>query len=329
MEDFINSGVLIAVLLILSAIVSFIFIVIMRWVIAPFIYGTLVAMLALLSFATYFCITKYIKLKDNPNSISNSTTSFQFTTDVNYYLSLSITWLVIGIIAAVVLFIVLLLILVLIKRLRLAIQLIREGSKAITGVFLTVLFPIIPLILELALLVYFIATAVYLACSGSALYRVTNSTNSTNVTTSQSCDPTLSFNTTGVVCLFYRYGVDANSYLDSALIFLNDYQWLPQLYNVFMLFWTEAFLMGLNQMILAGSFGVWYWSKSKSHCVLFTSIKDTLVYHLGSIAFGALLIAVVKTIRFIIQFVERRVRSAAGNNQATKCIISFVSCCCK
>ena len=113
MEDFINSGVLIAVLLILSAIVSFIFIVIMRWVIAPFIYGTLVAMLALLSFATYFCITKYIKLKDNPNSISNSTTSFQFTTDVNYYLSLSITWLVIGIIAAVVLFIVLLLILVL------------------------------------------------------------------------------------------------------------------------------------------------------------------------------------------------------------------------
>jgi choline transporter-like protein 2/4/5 len=59
------------------------------------------------------------------------------------------------------------------------------------------------------------------------------------------------------------------------------------------------------------------------------SIKDTFIYHLGSIAFGALLIAIVKTIRFIIQFVEKRVKSAAGNNRVSKCIISFVSCCCQ
>ena len=78
-----------------------------------------------------------------------------------------------------------------------------------------------------------------------------------------------------------------------------------------------------------GCFGIWYWSQSKSHCILFTSIKDTLVYHLGSIAFGALLIAIIRIIRVIIEYVEHKLKKAAGNNQVTKCIISFVSCCCK
>ena len=161
-----------------------------------------------------------------------------------------------GIIAGIVLLIVLLLILVLIKRLRLAIQLVREGSKAITGVFLTVLFPIVPLLLEMGFLAYFIATAVYLACAGSSIYRVVNTSNSTNSTSvASSCDPTqfsVSNASAGLQCLFYRYGVEANSYMDYTLLFLNNYQWLPQIYNLFMLFWTEAFLMGLNQMILAG-----------------------------------------------------------------------------
>jgi solute carrier family 44 (choline transporter-like protein), member 2/4/5 len=343
MEDFINSYVLIIVLLLIAAITSFLFIVIMRWIIGPFIYSTLIALVALLTFASYYSINKYIILNSNDttNTLNKTsittTTTFTFTTDVSYYFSLSITWLIIGIITVIVLFIVLLIILVLIKRIRLAIQLIKEGSKAITGVFLTILFPLIPLLLELAFLAYFILTAVYLACAGSSLYRIagnntsnlSNSSTSTTTTTSLSCNPNQNISSSGVQCLFYRYGVDANSYLDSALIFLNDYQWLPQLFNVFMMFWTEAFLMGLNQMILAGCFGIWYWSQNRSHCILFVSIKDTFVYHLGSIAFGALLIAIVKTIRFVIQFIERRVKSAAGNNKVTKCIITFVSCCCQ
>lgn len=288
-----------------------------------------------LAFVIWFCVNKYITLKAN--------TTFTFTSDVSYYFSLGVTWLVIGCIAGVVLLILLLLILVLFKRLRFAIQIICEASKAITSVFLSVIFPVFPLILRLAFLVYFIGTAVYLACAGSALYQLvntntTNSSNSSNVTvlssTSQSCDPSVTLssltNSSTYMCLFYRYGVDiADSYINKALVFLSDYQWLPQLYNLFMLFWTEAFLSGFNQMVLAGCFGIWYWSQSRSHCILITSIKDTCVYHLGSIAFGSLIIAIIQFIRVIIEYVEKKLKKAAGNNQVTKCIIQFVSCCCK
>lgn len=82
-------------------------------------------------------------------------------------------------------------------------------------------------------------------------------------------------------------------------------------------------------MVLAGSFAIWYWSKSKKCCIGCTSIKDTIVYHLGSIAFGSLIISIVKLIRAIIQFVENRVKSATGNNKAANCCIKFTFCCCK
>ena len=194
-------------------------------------------LVASLSFACYYCFNRYVALQDN--------TGFDLTTNVNYYLNLGVTWLVFGIIAAVILFIVLLLSLVLIKRLRLAIQIICEASRATASVFLTLIFPIIPLCLKAGFLAYFVSTGVILACSGKTLYRNANSTN-----ISISCTPGVSVS--GVQCVFYRYGFDTTDIFNNVMGFLSTYQWLPQLYNLFMLFWTQAFLVGYNQMVLAG-----------------------------------------------------------------------------
>lgn len=308
--------VLIIVLLLISAVASFIYIIILRFILKPLIYLTLIGLVGALGFAVYYCISKYIQLKDEKKN------SVELKPDVNYYLSLSVTWLIAGIIAGLILLVVLLLIIVLIKRLRLAIQIIKEASRAVTSIFISLLFPVIPLLLQLGFLAYFIANAVILACSGTSLFRITG--NSSNMTEGSSCEPGSSPD-----CIFYKYGFDSNTAYNSVISFLNTYQWVPQLYNLFMLFWVQAFIIGFNQMILAGCFGDWYWSKSKSSCILFRSLKDTIVYHLGSIAFGSLLIAICKFLRTLITLVERRLKSATGNNRAIGCFIKFMSCCCK
>lgn len=176
--------------------------------IAPLILLSLVGLIAGLSFSIYFCVTKYLSLKNNPNQ------NFQLTTDFSYYLSLSTTWLVFAIISAVVLLIVLLLVIVLMKRVRLALKLIGEASRAVTSVFTSLIFPLLPLALQLGCLAYFVANAVILACAGQNLFRVANSTNSTNASSNSnnsllfvgsSCDPTNGIYTqNGVLCLFYR-----------------------------------------------------------------------------------------------------------------------------
>jgi solute carrier family 44 (choline transporter-like protein), member 2/4/5 len=331
-DDLTKAAVLIGVLLGIASVASFIYILIMRWIITPIVYLTLLILIGGLSFVIYYCVTKYLALKD-----STPSGGFQFSTDINYYFGISYTWLVIACIAALILIIILLLLIVMFKRLRLAIQLICEASRAVNDTFITVLFPVIPLLLELGFLVYFAATAVFLACNSSAIYKIANtnttSSNSTSNGTTESsvttCDPTISLtNTSGLMCLFYAYGNYANQYLNVILSFLSNYQWLPQVYNLFMFFWTEFFLIGLNQMILAGCFGIWYWSQARSSCILLTSIKDTLVYHLGSIAFGSLILAVVQIIRVIIQYIQTRVKNTSGDNSITRGLVKFISCCC-
>ncbi|CAF0895937.1 unnamed protein product [Brachionus calyciflorus] len=316
LEDFVSSVVLIILLLIIAAVTSFIYIVILRFILAPLIYLSLIGLVGALGFAIYYCIGRYLELKEKPPS------NVELKPDIQYYLSLSYTWLVAGIIAGIILLIVLLLILVLIKRLRLAIQIIKEASKAVTSVFISLIFPVIPLILQLGFLAYFIANAVILACSGTSLFRIAR--NTSNQSVGSPCQQGSSPD-----CIFYNFGFDSSTIYDSVISFLNTYQWVPQLYNLFMLFWVEAFIIGFNQMVLAGCFGDWYWSRSKSSCILFRSLKDTLVYHLGSIAFGSLLIAICKLLRTLIQLVERRLKSATGNNRQIGCLISFLSCCCK
>ena len=266
--------------------------------IGPFLFVSIIGVIAGLGFSTYYCINKYIVLNR-----SETSQTFQFKLDFNYYLTLSVTWLVFGIICGVLLLIILLLMLVLVKRIRLAIQLIREASKAIGSMFITLFFPLFPLLLQMGVLAYFIITAVILASSGKAIFRVANSKNFTNLTNSSvklgdTCDPNKLLNVNGAVCIFYNFGTDATQVYSSIINWLYNYQFVPQLYNLFMFFWFQSFIVGFNQMVLAGSFGTWYWSKSRARCSLFVSIKDTFIYHLGSVAFGMSKFFITFTIYF-------------------------------
>ncbi len=205
---------------------------------------SILGIIGLLVFAIYYCISSYISIKNSGNE-----PNAEFRLEFNYYFSLSITWLIIGIIAAIVLLIILLLIIFLIKRLRLAIQLIREASKAVVSLFITLIFPIIPLLIQLGFLAYFLITAVILASSGKNIYKVANSTNS-SIKIGDTCDINNLMN--GVTCTFYTFGFDSTSMVNSVIDFLYNNQWLPQLFNFFMFLWFESFIVGFNQMVLAG-----------------------------------------------------------------------------
>lgn len=160
-----------------------------------------------LGFSTYYSVTKYLSLKSQ-----SSNQTFIVTTNLSYYLSLSTTWLVFACISGILLLIVLLLIIVLVKRVRLAIALIGEASRAVTAIFTSLIFPILPLALQIGFLAYFLTVAVILALSGENIFKVANVTTSTNLTNGSilqigdTCDPNNILNAqNGIVCVFHRY----------------------------------------------------------------------------------------------------------------------------
>jgi hypothetical protein len=67
------------------------------------------------------------------------------------------------------------------------------------------------------------------------------------------------------------------------------------LYDLFGLFWINAFMIGCCQFILAVAAATWYFSHSADSggsASIGKGFKWILRYHLGSIAFGSLIIAI-------------------------------------
>ena len=82
------------------------------------------------------------------------------------------TWLILLIILAVVLLIILIIVIFLRKRIKIAIELIEEGSIAVGHMMSTLLFPLVPFLWQFLIVGWFLLVAVYLASSGVAEYKI-------------------------------------------------------------------------------------------------------------------------------------------------------------
>lgn len=103
-------------------------------------------------------------------------------------------------------------------------------------------------------------------------------------------------------------------------------------YHIFGLFWVGAFIIGVAQFIIAAAACMWYYSHggesdTKAKGSLMQGLYWVFRYHLGSIAFGALIIAIVQMIKLIFEYWRKKVEKTAPDNALTKCIICCARCC--
>ena len=91
-----------------------------------------------------------------------------------------------------------------------------------------------------------------------------------------------------------------------------------------MLFWMDAFIMGVAQFVIAASACIWYFEVNSdtgaTGCVG-RGIKWAFRYHLGSIAFGSAVIAICTMIQALFEYYRRKIESATSNK--------IVECCFK
>ena len=102
-----------------------------------------------------------------------------------------------------------------------------------------------------------------------------------NETSCSSCDPP-------ILCHFTKY-------TKQGFGLVNWMQW----FNLFGFYWGMNFVTAYGEIILAGIFARWYWTKHKSKIpstTVCSSIFNATVYHLGTVAFGSLIIAIIKVI---------------------------------
>uniref|UniRef100_A0A915L435 Choline transporter-like protein n=1 Tax=Romanomermis culicivorax TaxID=13658 RepID=A0A915L435_ROMCU len=228
------------------------------------------------------------------------------------------TWLILGIVFAIVSVVFVLFVCFMYDRIRLAIALITEASKAVMRMTSALFFPIIPFILHLIVFTFWASISVHLASSGNPSCHYVNvppgyknDTSETPINNGTECYcGTLLTDSPEKYCQFVQYQQP-------------DYLFCAHLFNLFVFFWAMAFISGFEDMVLAGAFASYYWAFRKPQDLpyfpVLGSILRTLRYHLGSIALGSLVLAFVKTIQAVLDYVEKKMKTM--NNPLAECIM--------
>uniref|UniRef100_A0A8D3BRJ4 Choline transporter-like protein n=1 Tax=Scophthalmus maximus TaxID=52904 RepID=A0A8D3BRJ4_SCOMX len=312
--------------LLISLAVSLVFILLLRFTAGLLLWTTIISVVLLLAYGMWYCSVVWSQLRHTPGSdVAIAEVGLQ--TDLQVYLQLRQTWIVFLVSLGVTEASILAMLIFLRRRVRVSIALLREASKAIGHIMSTLFFPVVTFLLLTLCISCWAVTAVYLASSGEAIYKVTspdvscpytNSTcnpetfNRTNISTSALC--------LGSQCLFAFYGGETSYHRHLPLL---------QLSNLLVFLWLVNFSLALEQCTLAGTFASYYWAKRKHQdipaCPLFSSFSRAVRYHTGSLAFGALILSVVQLLRIILEFLEQKLKGL--DNSLSRFLMCCLKCC--
>uniref|UniRef100_A0A673KFU2 Choline transporter-like protein n=1 Tax=Sinocyclocheilus rhinocerous TaxID=307959 RepID=A0A673KFU2_9TELE len=299
-EDYASSWFWILIGLVISMLVSLIFILLLRFTAGVLFWMVIFGVIAAVGYGIWHCYWEYSSLKGKPDSdITISDIGFQ--TDFRVYLQLSQTWLIFMISLAVIEAIIILVLIFLRNRVRIAIALLKEGSKAIGCIMSTLFYPIITFLLLALCIAYWAVTAVR-----------TNPTTFSQSNVTKLCP--------GSQCTFAFYGGES---------LYHRYIFVLQLCNLLVFLWLVNFTIALGQCTLAGAFASYYWALRKPAdippCPLASSFGRALRYHTGSLAFGALILSIVQFIRIILEYLDHKLKGA--HNAFTRFLLCCLKCC--
>ncbi|KAK4473814.1 hypothetical protein MN116_003148 [Schistosoma mekongi] len=317
---------IIVICILVSVVLSFIWICLLRFCTTAIVWTTLALYVTLLASGTGFCFYRWNVLRKAPESA----TEFESSLDVASYFRLASTWLVLGIISAILLVISLVLFIFLRKRIAIAIAILVEVSKAVASMTSVLFWPILPIILEMIVVAQVLFVAISLrTISDPVGVKIINGSDPVMNLSSEDkarknikelfqlipCDP-LQNSSAAKACRFLYYGD-------------RKYTIYLQMFNLFMFFWLINFVKSLTQMTLAGAFAEHYFTrldqKLQSRCPLIRSFFRSAYYHIGSLAFGSFLIALLQWLRAMLEYIHTKLKKA--NNPIASFFLKFLSCC--
>ncbi|KAL7467429.1 hypothetical protein ACHAXS_007672 [Conticribra weissflogii] len=193
-----------------------------------------------------------------------------------------------------------LLILFMRKKIVLAIACVREASIAVSSQPIITLFPIVQVVGLFAFSIVWGIYMAFLASSGDIVSKcfcpnsIENDFN-LNITSTSVVDSDGSL--CGEGCLIHKEMQYSNNTMYAVI------------YMISMWFWTSQFIVAVGQIVISLAISFWYFNRDRkfiSNATFLKAVSIATIYHLGTAAFGSLVIAIIKTIRTILTYMEKK-----------------------
>ncbi|CAK4664861.1 hypothetical protein LEN26_007338 [Aphanomyces euteiches] len=183
------------------------------------------------------------------------------------------------------------------SRISLAVGIIHEACRAISNLPGLYFFPLAQMTLLVGLFGYFVVSSLYIASSGTITAAELEA-----VYNPHSAASTASSNGTTSNLVKFCFG-----------------------YNLVGVLWTQQLLEAITVCTIAGAVSRFYWCDSRDQLgfAVVSSHYNCFRFHLGSLAFGAAIIAIVQFFRLLLEYIDQQTKQA--QNRA----IQVVVCCCR
>lgn len=100
-------------------------------------------------------------------------------------------------------------------------------------------------------------------------------------------------------------------------------------YLLFCWFWTSEFIIAMGQIVVAMALSMWYFTRDKATIgsgTVIAAIRKSFRYHMGTAAFGSLIIAIIKLIRAIIAYLQKKAAKSSFKRLASA-VLCAIQCC--
>nr|KAF6383683.1 solute carrier family 44 member 5 [Pipistrellus kuhlii] len=323
-EDYAMSWYWILIGLTIAMLLSWLFLLLLRFIAGFLFWIFVLGVLGIIGYGIWHCYQQYKNIQESPNS-HLTIYDLGIQTDISMYLRLKQTWFAFMVILSILEVLIILLLIFLRDRIRISIALLKEGSKAIGYVPTTLIYPVLTFFLLSICICYWAVIAVYLATSGTPIYKVITPNGQCKYD-NRTCDPEI-FNTSEISracpraqCNFAFYGGNGLYYR-----YISTFQ----IFNLFVFLWLINFVIALGQCTLAGTFASYYWAFRKPNDIppypLFTAFGRAIRYHTGSLAFGSLLLALIQIFRIFLQYLDKCIKD--NQNNIAKFLHQCLKCC--
>ncbi|KAL7840937.1 hypothetical protein AOLI_G00262600 [Acnodon oligacanthus] len=324
-EDVAASWYWILIGLLAAMVVSVVFMLLMRYWVSLLVWLLIVGVLAVGAYGIYYCYQEYNNYRHSSLTLGD----LAFNSKFSVYLQVKETWLAFLVILCLVELVLLLLLKSLGNRISRALALLEESSRAVGYVMSTLAYPLVTFVLLVVCVCYWGVTSLFLATSGAPVYRAislnSSIANCSTITGLDNCHPQ-TFSASAyptcptVRCVFFKY--------DDEGFFQRNAAYL-QICNVLAFLWCVNFIIALGQCTLASTFATFYWAFSKPddippHPVLQAFIR-TLRYHVGSMAFGAVILTLFQFPRIFLEYLDHKLRDC--QNSCCRFVKMSLKCC--
>jgi len=106
-------------------------------------------------------------------------------------------------------------------------------------------------------------------------------------------------------------------------------------FNLFFGLWVLAFMVSFNVFVIASATVIWFFDQGKGQEAGSKSKKNpcctgycwAIGWHMGSIAFGSFILAVIWAIQIIMAYIDRKMKNAQAANTCIRYMFKCIHCC--